>query len=135
MRNLEYKSAETPYFLDFDILEDYRGILASFEFSKFPFPIARFFSISVSSVEFSRGSHAHKYCWQAFFSILGSQKIYIKNIYENRTFDLADQKILVVPPFNWCKIDFSSSESKMGVFASLPFSTEDYIYNEPLIQD
>jgi len=127
----EYRNAESPYYLNFSIYEDLRGMLKSFDFSELPFQVNRYFAISVKSTDSSRGSHAHRQCWQAFFSCRGSQKIFIKNLGGIDNFQLTGSKLLIIPPYNWCEVRFDSNDSVMGVFASHPYDKEDYLLSEP----
>ena len=134
MTESEYHASEPPFYFDLLIKDDERGRLISLEFSGLPFQVNRYFAISVKSTDFTRGSHAHKKCWQAFFAIHGSQKIAIKNLSGVGIFDLDEGKLLVVPPHNWCEVSFDSEDSIMGVIASHPYDHEDYLFAEPPLQ-
>lgn len=131
MTKLEYRDAEQPFYFDFLYKDDERGTLISLEFSGLPFQVKRYFAISVNSTDFSRGNHAHKECWQAFFACHGSQTVTIKNTSGVRNFSLVGDKLLIVPPYNWAEVRFNSKDSVMGVFASHPYDHEDYLVTEP----
>ena len=134
MTDLGYRVAEPPFYFDPLIKDDERGRLISLEFSGLPFQVKRYFVISVKSNDFTRGGHAHKTCWQAFFAIKGTQKIVIKNMIRVELFDLDEGKLLVIPPYNWCEVRFESKDSIIGVFASHPYDYKDYLFTEPPLQ-
>jgi hypothetical protein len=131
MADSEYRNAGSPYFIDFLVKVDARGKLTSLEFSSVPFQVNRYFTISVNDTGFTRGSHAHKKCWQAFFACYGGQRIVVKNLSGAMNFDLGANKLLILPPYNWCEVRFETKDSIMGAFASLPYDQEDYLVGEP----
>ena len=128
---LEYQDAESPFLLNFLVREDARGELKAIEFTEIPFQVNRYFSVSVTGPDLFRGRHAHKECWQAFFSCVGSQEIVIKNLSGVETHVLKPDQLLIIPPFNWCEIRFNSNNSIMGVLASHPYDQEEYLIAEP----
>lgn len=134
MAESEYRNAESPFYLDFTVKNDDRGKLLALEFHELPFQVNRYFSISVNDSSYSRGSHAHKKCWQAFFACQGSLKIVVKNTSGIQHFVLEPPRILVVPPYNWCEIRFDSKNSYMGVLASHPYQHEDYLLTQPPLE-
>lgn len=134
MTESDYLIAQSPFYFDVLVKEDERGRLISLDFYQLPFQVYRYFTISVTNTNYTRGSHAHKRCWQAFFACKGSQKIVIKNLNSFKIFDLTEGKVLVVPPYNWCEVSFDSEDSIMGVFASHPYDHKDYLFEEPPLQ-
>jgi hypothetical protein len=132
--DLRFQSAESPFFLEFSTHEDSRGKLVSVEFSRIPFSVNRYFAISINNTDFTRGGHAHKECWQAFFASHGSLKLVIKNLSGTLQFDLKGEELLIVPPYNWCEIHFNEVDSVMGVFASHSYDPGDYLISEPPLE-
>ena len=134
MTESEYNFAELPFYLDFLVKDDVRGRLVSLEFSKLPFQVKRYFAISVNDTNLTRGSHAHKTCWQAFFVCQGSLTVEIRNLSFISSFKLMADKVLIIPPYNWCEVTFETNDSVMGVLASQSYDQTDYIIAHPPLQ-
>jgi dTDP-4-dehydrorhamnose 3,5-epimerase-like enzyme len=120
-----------PTLVPLKINEDAKGTLRAFESPNIPFPIKRVFTISVLRDGEIRGEHAHKTCWQYFFSVGGNVKIRVINRNIDTVFNLHDSEALLVPPGNWCQINFPSYLSSLVVLASEQYDPDDYIFEKP----
>ena len=126
-----YGVAQEPYLLSLGLVIDERGELRFIEGKILPFSIKRFFSIGVVNTSVTRGKHAHKECWQAFFPHIGACEIIVRNVNGTLHFKLNQDQILIVPPFNWCEILFENSDTIVNVLASHEFDSNDYLLTTP----
>lgn len=126
-----YFPTERPFILHFQEMIDDRGDLFALELNQLPFSIKRYFVISVRDSSITRGRHAHKTCWQAINPQGGSCSVNVINLDISEIFEIEPFEVLVVPPFNWCEVKFHSTLTKVHVFASHEFDSNDYIYPKP----
>ena len=108
---------------------DMRGNLSALEFqTDLPFIPQRFFAVySVPSVEV-RGEHAHKACHQMLFALSGSVKALIDDGRSRAEVILRHPSTaLYLPPLVWSTQFHYSADAVLGVFASLPYDSDDYI--------
>lgn len=118
--------------LDMQILEDGRGQLTVIESSQIPFTVARFFFTTVKGENRERGGHAHRECWQLLFCITGQIDVHVVTTDGLKIYRLLqDGRSLVVPAGNWCKQIFRDADSVLGVIASHPYDSADYMYEIP----
>lgn len=126
-----YLPAVSSFKIPMQEIVDGRGELIVLEYNQLPFIVKRYFVISVRHESITRGGHAHKSCWQAMNPQGGSCSVLIKNLTSVEIVEIKPQEVLIVPPFNWCKIHFESQSAKLNIFASQEFDQNDYIYSEP----
>ena len=103
--------------------------LSSLEISQeVPWPIQRVFFITCLQEEV-RGEHAHKECIQAILCTVGHVEIACLDGEEEKVYSLNSiEKLLIVPPGIWIKINFQPGSS-ITVLASEKFAESDYIRN------
>jgi len=119
--------------LDIKFVEDSRGQLSAIESSQIPFPPSRFFITAVKGDSRERGGHSHKECWQVLFCISGEIEVHVVTKHDIRIYSLKqDGRALVIPPGYWCKQIFRNVHSILGVIASHPYDSTDYVYQAPL---
>ncbi len=126
-----YQAAQSPSTFSWVTIEDERGTIRVLEETLLPFLVKRIFTISTNSDNGIRGGHAHKECWQLLFTLDTGIKITIKNENLELCFDLLPGTGLIIPPWNWSKVDFESKKTSVTVLASHPYDKNDYIYQEP----
>lgn len=107
---------------------DLRGSLAAIEFDSLPFLPRRFFTVYAVPSSNVRGQHAHRRCEQFLIALSGSVRCLIDDGYNRKTYTLNDPSIgLHMPAMTWgTQFDYSS-DAVLGVFASLPYDSSDYI--------
>jgi acetyltransferase-like isoleucine patch superfamily enzyme len=108
---------------------DMRGSLVSAEFgAQLPFVPQRFFAVfDVPSADV-RGAHAHRTCHQVLVALRGSVSCIVDDGAERREVLLDRPDIgLHVPPMIWGTQYKYSPDAVLGVFASHPYDTGDYI--------
>lgn len=116
-----------PSIIKLEEHSDSRGMLRSLDLADLPFTSNRIFTINVRKLEYSRGGHAHKECWQFLLPLDSVVTAEVDSPPEKYNFDLSPGYGLLIPPLNWLKIDFTSPESSVIVFASHQFREDDYI--------
>lgn len=108
---------------------DLRGKLTAIEFaSDLPFVPRRFFSVyDVPSTDV-RGQHAHRECEQFLVCLAGTVTCLFDDLEERFTVALDNPKQgLYMPRMTWgAQYDYSA-DAVLGVFASLPYDSDDYI--------
>lgn len=115
--------------LNIQLIEDSRGQLSVIESSQIPFTPARFFITTVKGENRERGGHAHKECWQLLFCITGQIDVHVVTADTSKIYELSqDGRALMIPAGNWCKQIFQDVHSVLGVIASHPYDSEDYVY-------
>lgn len=80
-----------------------------------------------------RGGHAHKTCWQLIFPVAGEISVNFANIKELKTFKVIPSLGILIPPWNWCEVNFTNTNSHAVVICSEAFDQDDYIYVKPSI--
>jgi len=128
---INYPDTISPYAIELKQISDQRGNLSVLSFLDLPFTPIRFFNISPKDSIQPRGKHAHKICWQLFISTKGSSKIIWENSQTTSIELLSEGDSLLVPPWNWCEINFDTLNSSISVFASHLFDTADYVTERP----
>jgi hypothetical protein len=126
-----YLPSEPPFKVPMHQIVDDRGELFVLEHKSLPFVVNRYFVITVGDKSITRGGHAHKSCWQAMNPQGGACSVLIKNLRHTEFIEITPSEVLVVPPYNWCEVRFESSLTRVSVFASQEFDSNDYIYAEP----
>ena len=132
---LNYQRSEQPYFLELVQKFDSRGTLRALNVDALPFVVSRIFTIEVEKSETIRGQHAHKTCFQAFHVTGGTCQFTIKNLSGVQIYNVTSDQVFVVPPYNWCEIKFTSSQTHLIVLASHLYDENDYIHTEPLTSE
>lgn len=122
----------SPSILKLSTFLDTRGMLTVVEANQLPFIPARYFFSTVHQKFTERGGHSHKTCSQILFCLAGS--IHVTCLWGNEKLvvDLSPGiEALLVPPGVWCKQVFTTADSLLGVLASHPYESSDYIYEMP----
>lgn len=110
------------------IFTEARGLLGVTEFSQLPFLPKRMFWISGVPSGISRAGHAHRTCTQLLIGMSGL--IVATVIPQNGTPTMTTLSVgdsLLVPPLNWLVLSNFSQTSVLGVLASEPYSSDEYI--------
>lgn len=110
------------------LAQDLRGSLAALEFADLPFVPQRFFTVfSVPSSDV-RGQHAHRTCEQFLVCLAGSVTCLVDDGERRATYRLDSPSVgLYMPPMTWGSQFSYSTEAVLGVFASHPYDSHDYI--------
>jgi acetyltransferase-like isoleucine patch superfamily enzyme len=133
LKNLE-DSARDPLpggarLVPLTLADDMRGFLAAIDFdTQLPFVPRRFFTVfGVPSTEI-RGEHSHRTCHQFIVCMSGSVSILVDDGVSRTVVKLSDCAFgLYMPPLIWSSQYKYSPDTVLGVFASEPYSSEDYI--------
>jgi acetyltransferase-like isoleucine patch superfamily enzyme/mannose-6-phosphate isomerase-like protein (cupin superfamily) len=110
-------------------ISEVRGNLLAVEFdTDLPFLPERFFMIYDVPSEEVRGGHAHRTCEQVLAILSGTVVVSIDDGIDHKEIFLSDPSIaLYIPPMIWGIQSMFSAEAILGVFASQPFDSDDYI--------
>lgn len=110
-------------------VSDLRGNLLAVEFeTDLPFVPKRFFMVHEVPSEDVRGEHAHKTCGQVLTILNGSVTVLIDDGTSRDQVSLADPGVaLYVPPMVWGTQFKFSRDAILGVFASEPYDSDEYI--------
>ena len=110
------------------------GNLLPIEFNKkFPITVKRIFFI-FGKKDKMRGDHAHKKCSQLFIPISGKIVLIIKR--KNKKIEIIlnskNSKAVLVPPLEWCKLKFLTTNAIIMVACDRKYEFSDYIekYND-----
>lgn len=111
------------------IISDHRGKLTVFEFSTdLPFIPERYFTVFNVKAEEVRGEHAHKRCEQFLVAISGSLVVRLNDGKNEADVILSSPDVgLYLPAKLWGSQRNFSSGAVLGVFASLPYDSSDYV--------
>ena len=116
--------------------QDMRGSLAAYEIERvLPFSTRRFFTVYDVPSHDVRGEHAHRECWQALTPLRGQLKVMIDDGEARADIALtAPEQCLVIPPGVWAAQYEFRQGAILGVFASHPYDSEEYLrdYDEYL---
>jgi hypothetical protein len=105
------------------------GFLSFSMLEELPFTPARFFWISGTPVGVTRGEHAHKKCHQFIICLAGEYQVTLEKAGESSSMVLYEGEGIHVLPGTWGSQTPTANGSVLGVFASLPYSEDDYIRN------
>jgi len=122
----------SPYLIPRTIHFEENGSVTVFEEGTVPFPVRRAFWVSASHGQ-SRGSHAHRECWQVLFATNGQIQVETSSKSGVGSFSLNSQgEGLVVPPLTWASQTYFGENPTLLVVCSHLFSEQDYIrdFNE-----
>lgn len=111
------------------VASDLRGSLSAIELtSDLPFVPARFFAVfDVPSTDV-RGAHAHRRCEQVLVCLRGSVACIVDDGVTREQVRLDRPSVgLYMPPMTWGTQYQYSPDAVLGVFASLPYDSSDYI--------
>ncbi len=110
-------------------VSDIRGNLLAVEFgTDLPFPPKRFFMVHEVPSEDVRGEHAHRTCEQVLTILSGSVVVLIDDGVNREQVSLTDPSVaLYIPTMVWGTQFNFSSDAILGVFASEPYDSGDYI--------
>lgn len=111
------------------VASDLRGSLAAIELGKdLPFEPARFFAVFDVPSKDVRGEHAHRACEQVLVCLRGSVACIVDDGTQ-RTEVVLDQPGvgLYMPAMTWGTQYRYTEDAVLGVFASLPYDSDDYI--------
>jgi len=111
------------------VAQDLRGSLAAVELGRdLPFTPARFFAVFGVPSKDVRGEHAHRACAQVLIALRGSVRCIVDDGVRRDEVLLDSPGIgLYTPPMTWgTQFDYSP-DAVLGVFASLPYDSADYI--------
>lgn len=109
--------------------DDLRGSLAAIEFAKdLPFLPQRFFTVFDVPSAHVRGEHAHRTCSQVLVCLAGSVSALVDDGDRRDEVQLNDPRVaLYIPAMVWGSQFRFSADAVLGVFASRPYDSEDYI--------
>ncbi len=122
-----------PKLISFSIYPEFNGTLIPFyKKSHFPksFFLKRFFILYGKSKYF-RADHAHKKCWQIIIPLRGDIMIQLKSKNFSKVFHLnkKKRKAIIVPPYNWIKINFKNNEDSLLTLCNYKYDKREYISN------
>ena len=117
-----------PYIAERKSFHDSRGSLYTVSDKDLDFQIRRVFTITSKETNCVRGGHGHKKCWQAFFSEDRNITLSWVNKFDKGNINLTSNMLIVVPPNNWCKLNFEFPFTSITVMCSEYFDLEDYFY-------
>lgn len=108
---------------------DLRGSLAAIEFATdLPFVPQRYFTVFDVPSKDVRGQHAHRRCEQFLVCLAGLVTCLFDDLHDRFTVQLESPgEGLYMPAWTWGAQYNYSSDAVLGVFASLPYDTDDYI--------
>jgi len=115
--------------LPLTLADDMRGSLAAIDFSsQLPFAPQRFFTVYGVPNSEVRGEHSHRTCHQFIVCMSGSVSILVDDGLSRTVVKLSSCEFgLYMPPLVWSSQYKYSSDAMIGVFASEPYSSEEYI--------
>lgn len=117
----------SPFLIPRTIHHEENGSVTVFEEGTVPFPVRRAFWVSASDSQ-SRGSHAHRECWQVLFATSGEIDVETKSSNGTESFRLnVDSSGLVIPPLTWASQTYLGTDSTLLVICSHLYSELDYI--------
>lgn len=111
------------------VAQDLRGSLAAVELTRdLPFTPARFFAVFGVPSKDVRGEHAHHVCSQVLIALRGSVRCIVDDGERRDEVLLESPDVgLYMPPMTWgTQFDYSA-DAVLGVFASHPYDSADYI--------
>ena len=93
-----------------------------------PLNVKRIFIIH-GKVNFLRGNHAHYKCSQFLIPLYGSIIVEYENKKNKlkKTLSFSKNNSLLLEPLTWCKIKFTTNNSKLMVFCDREYEPLDYI--------
>ena len=111
------------------VASDLRGSLAAIEMTTdLPFVPARFFAVFDVPSKDVRGEHAHRACEQVLVALRGSVTCIVDDGHRRTQVKLDSPDVgLYMPAMTWGTQYQYSPDSVLGVFASLPYDSDDYI--------
>lgn len=111
------------------VARDLRGSLAAVEFGDdLPFVPRRFFAVLDVPTRDVRGEHAHKACEQFLVALRGSVTCVVDDGRSRRTVVLDRPDVgLYMPAMTWGTQYRYTEDAVLGVFASLPYDSDDYV--------
>ena len=124
---------KNPKLVNYSIYPELSGTLIPF-YKNVHFPrsfiLKRFFILYGKSKHF-RADHAHKKCWQIIIPLRGHIKIKLVNKNFTKMFYLNKErkKALIVPPYNWIKINFKRNEDSLLTICNYKYDKKEYISN------
>ena len=117
----------SPFLIPRTIHREENGSVTVFEEGTVPFPVRRAFWVSASDSQ-SRGSHAHRECWQVLFATSGQIAVETKSTNGTESFNLDVKSFgLVIPPLTWASQTYIGTDSTLLVICSHLYSELDYI--------
>lgn len=109
-------------------VDDLRGALTICEYTELPFLPKRVFFVSDVAPGLFRGAHAHKTCSQFLLCVQGSLTCLLDDGHERLSVMINRSDVgLHIPPLVWGTQYLFSQNSVLAVFASEPYSRDDYI--------
>ena len=112
------------------LIEDKWGMIFPFDLESIPFQVKRIFLAGNNSEFQARGNHAHKSCHQLLVCISGSVRCSARDLNGIETTALLDaksSKSLYMPPLTWGWQEYLEPNSRLLVFASHSYDSNDYI--------
>lgn len=118
-----------PCLVDLPNFTDARGQLGVVEAGDLPFDINRFYYLYGVPLGAQRGEHGHKRLQQILICLHGSCTVSLNDGVSITEFklDSPDTGLYVAPGF-WRSLSFNAPGTVVGVLASRPYETEDYLY-------
>lgn len=112
-----------------NIMDPTRGNLTVGEFgTELPFIPRRYFITYHVPAQTTRGEHAHRACAQFLLSVAGQCCVKVNDGVEEEEFVLDRPTVGIhIPPMIWATEHKHSLDSRLMVFASLPYDPDDYI--------
>lgn len=111
---------------------DHRGTLTVADLADLKatlgFETQRVFWITQVNSGETRGTHAHKSCWEALLAVSGGFKLKISNGHESWVEMVkADGRGVVIPPMFWCELYEFAPETVCLCLASEPYDEAGYL--------
>lgn len=104
------------------------GQLIAVEHNQLPFTPQRTFTITGVQPGVTRGEHAHKQCEQLLLCVSGTITVYLDDGSRTSTNSLEQPgDAIFIPAMVWGHQIYSGTNATVVVFASHPYSRDDYI--------
>ncbi|MEH6834738.1 MULTISPECIES: sugar 3,4-ketoisomerase [Falsihalocynthiibacter] len=118
-----------PCLLSLPNFSDARGQLGVVESGALPFEIKRFYYLFDVPLGAQRGEHGHKQLQQVMICLHGSCTVTLNDSKSTTEYKLTSPDVgLYVARGLWRSLSFDAPGTVVGVLASRPFETDDYLY-------
>ena len=110
------------------IIHDMEGLLGVTEFKNIPFTPQRFFWLSKVPPDLIRANHGHRICHQLLICQQGTLDATItRGNGEISVHAMSIGTTLHLPPLHWLALSNFSQDAVLGVLASEPYDSNEYI--------
>jgi dTDP-4-dehydrorhamnose 3,5-epimerase-like enzyme len=128
MTKKKYFLLENVELLSVQRIHDDRGLMTVVSESAMPFSIKRIFSIS--SINTTRGNHAHKDCSQFLVCLSGSLDVIVNDGKTQTKYNLnTSSQGLLIPPGIWAHQEYGLDHTMINVYCDQEYKESDYIRN------